>query len=183
MTNIELNASTKSEDLNLPPTTAAALSSTETETPALAAATAVPLSPSIAVKSRVVVAPLKKRALRLPHQKLNIKRHMLKRQGSSGLEPKYRSFTSVHHLERVKFSLFLKILMHYLSMKDQDFGDQARAVVLDCIKSQREGKLQDTPLISALKGRLFGLVGKHDWEICESYLQRYLTYHNIVTEL
>ena len=108
---------------------------------------------------------------------------VLKHQGSSSLQTKHRSYTSVNHLERVKFSLFLKILMHHLSMKDEDFVAQARAVVLDCIKSQREGKLQDTPLISALKGRLFGLIGKNDWEICERYLQRYLTFHNIVTEL
>jgi hypothetical protein len=180
MSSIETDPSTKSEDAKIPSTTAVP----STETPSLAAATTVPLSPSMSSKPKVVVAaPLKKRALRLPHQKLNIKRHMLKRQGSSGLEPKYRSYNSVRHLERVKFSLFLKILMHYLSMKDQDFGEQARAVALDCIKTQREGKLQDTPLMSALKGRLFGLVGKHDWEICENYLQRYLTYHNIVTEL
>jgi hypothetical protein len=68
-------------------------------------------------------------------------------------------------------------------MKDQDLSDQAKVVVLECIKSQREGKLQDTPLMSALKGRLFGLVGKKDWEFCEALLQRYLVYHNIVIEL
>jgi hypothetical protein len=182
MTNIETNPTTKL-DGKLPSTTEVPLAlAAETS---LAAATAVPLSPSMpANPPRIAsVAPLKKRALRLPHQRLKMKRHMLKHQGSSGLQPKHRSYTSVGHLERVKFSLFLKILMHHLSMKDEDFVEQARAVVLDCIKSQREGKLQDTPLMSALKGRLFGLVGKNDWETCQRYLDRYLTYHNIVTEL
>lgn len=178
-TNIESDPTTKKLDGNIQVVSA---------TPSLAAATTVtvPLSPSTPAKPRTTpmpAAPLKKRALRLPHQRLKMKRHMLKHQGSSSLQTKHRSYTSVNHLERVKFSLFLKILMHYLSMKDEDFAEQARAVALDCINSQREGKLQDTPLISALKGRLFGLIGKNDWEICERYLQRYLTFHNIVTEL
>lgn len=176
MTNIESEPTTTKLDGNLPSTTEVPMAAA---TPSLAAATAVPLSPSVSVKP---LAPLKKRAIRLPHQRLKPNNQ---HQGSSsgGLHKKHRSYTSVGHLERVKFSLFLKILMHHLQMKDEDFVQQARAVVLDCIKSQREGKLQDTPLMSALKGRLFGLVGKNDWETCERYLQRYLTYHNIVTEL
>ena len=176
MTNIESEQTTTKLDGNQPYSTVAAA----TPSLSLAAATSIPISPSISAKPRVTssVVPLKKRAIRLPHQRLK-----LNRSSSSGLHKKQRSYTSVSHLERVKFSLFLKILMHYLQMKDEDFVQQARAVVLDCIKSQREGKLQDTPLMSALKGRLFGLVGKHDWEICERYLSRYLTYHNIVTEL
>jgi hypothetical protein len=88
-----------------------------------------------------------------------------------------------HPPPRASQVLSLSQDLHYLSTKDQDFGDQAKTVALDCIQSQREGMLQDTPLMSALKGRLFGLVGKNDWEICERYLQRYLIYHNIVTEL
>lgn len=167
MTSIERKITTKKLDQESYPSTSA-----------------VPLSPSLA-KPRVAsaAAPLKRRML-LPHQTLHMKRHMLKHQCSSELQPKHKcSYTSIRHLERVKFSLFLKILIHYLSTKDQDFGDQAKTVALDCIQSQREGMLQDTPLMSALKGRLFGLVGKNDWEICERYLQRYLIYHNIVTEL
>ena len=53
----------------------------------------------------------------------------------------------------------------------------------ECIKSQREGQLQGTPLMSALKGRLFGLVGRDVWEESERYLQTYLEYHNIRTDL
>lgn len=183
-TNIESDLTTKTKlDGNIQSTTEVSLAAA-TPSLSLAAATSVPLSPSTPAKPRAMpAAPLKKRALRLPRQRLKMKRHMLKHQGSSSLQPKHRSYTSVNHLERVKFSLFLKILMHYLSKKDEEFVEQARAVVLDCIKSQREGKLQDTPLISALKGRLFGLIGKNDWEICERYLQRYLAFHNIVTEL
>ena len=56
-------------------------------------------------------------------------------------------------------------------------------MIRESIKSQREGKLQDTPLMSALKGRLFGLVGKDLWDECERYLQAYLDYHNIQTDL
>ena len=56
-------------------------------------------------------------------------------------------------------------------------------MVRECIKSQREGKLKGTPLMSALKGRLFGLVGKDLWEESEGYLQTYLDYHNIRTDL
>ena len=181
MINIESEPITNKLDGNLPSTTTDTDEPKEAATPLLAAATAVPLSPSISAQPRVAsVIPLKKRAIRLPYQRV---KPTLKHQGSSSLQDKkHRNYTSVGHLERVKFSLFLKILMHHLQMKDEDFVQQARAVVLDCIKSQREGKLQDTPLISALKGRLFGLVGKNDWEICERYLQRYLTYHNIVTE-
>jgi len=37
--------------------------------------------------------------------------------------------------------------------------------------------------MSALKGRLFELVGKDLWEESESYLQTYLDYHNIPTDL
>ena len=178
MTNIESEQTTTKLDGNQPSTTVAVAAATPSLS--LAAGTSIPISPSISAKPRVTssVVPLKKRAIRLPHQRLK-----LKRSSSSGLHKKQRSYTSVSHLERVKFSLFLKILMHHLQMKDEDFVQQARAVVLDCIKSQREGKLQDTPLMSALKGRLFGLVGKHDWEICKRYLSRYLAYHNIVTEL
>ena len=133
--------------------------------------------------SRVKAArvPFKKRVIKLPLTKKPHK--LLKKQGSSDLTPKHRSYRNYSHLERVKFCLFLKILIHHLSMKDQDVSDQAKSIALDCIKSQREGKLQDTPLMSALKGRLFGLVGKKDWEFCEALLQRYLVYHNIVIEL
>lgn len=140
-----------------------------------------PLTSSMPAKPRVL--PLKKRPLQLPHKKLNAKRHKLQHQGSSCLEPKHRMYKKSDHLQRVKFTLFLKILMHFLSMKGQNFDERARAVALDCIKCQREGKLQDTPLMSALKGRLFGIVGKKDWEICKRYLQRYLVYHNMETEL
>ena len=46
-------------------------------------------------------------------------------------------------------------------------------IVLDCTKLQREGKLDGTPLRSALKGRLFGLVGLEVYTRCEKYLDRY----------
>lgn len=138
------------------------------------------MSPPVS-KVKAARVPFKKRVIKLPLTKRPHK--LLKKQGSSDLTPKHRSYRNYSHLERVKFCLFLKILIHHLSMKDQDVSDQAKAVALDCIKSQREGKLQDTPLMSALKGRLFGLVGKKDWEFCEALLQRYLVYHNIVIEL
>ena len=137
------------------------------------------LPPARKVKAARV--PLKKRVIKLPLTKKTYT--MLTKQGSSDLTPKHRSYRNNIHLERVKFCLFLNILLHHLSIKDQDVSDQAKAVALACIKSQREGRLQDTPLMSALKGRLFGLVGKKDWEFCEALLQRYLVYHNIVIEL
>lgn len=56
-------------------------------------------------------------------------------------------------------------------------------MVRECIKSQREGNLQDTPLMSALKGRLFGLVGSENWAACERYLDSYLDFHNVTTVL
>ncbi|KAL7452653.1 hypothetical protein ACHAWC_004382 [Mediolabrus comicus] len=137
-----------------------------------------PASSKVKAARRV---PFKKRVIKLPLTKKP--RKLLKKQGSSDLTPKHRSYRNYSHLERVKFCLFLKILIHHLSMKDQDVSEQAKVVILECIKSQREGKLQDTPLMSALKGRLFGLVGKKEWEFCEALLQRYLVYHNIVIEL
>ena len=139
------------------------------------------MSPPAASTVKAARVPFKKRVIKLPLTKKPHK--LLKKQGSSDLTPKHRSYRNYSHLERVKFCLFLKILIHHLSMKDQDVSDKAKAVALDCIKSQREGMLQDTPLMSALKGRLFGLVGKKDWEFCEALLQRYLVYHNIVIEL
>jgi len=150
----------------------------DAELPSSSADAIMKLSPSLSTKP-----PPRKRQHLLPHRKLHMSSHMLKHQGSSSLEPKHRNYKNYDHLQKVKFVLFLKILLHYLTMKDQEVGEQARALILDCIKSQREGKLQDTPLVSVLKGRLFGLVGKKDWEVCEKYLEQYLVYNNILTEL
>ncbi|KAL7526849.1 hypothetical protein ACHAXR_002558 [Thalassiosira sp. AJA248-18] len=108
---------------------------------------------------------------------------MLKHQGSSSLEPVHRQYKKYGHVNRVKFAIFLKILMQQLLLSDKEMHSQAQEMVRECTKSQREGKLQGTPLMSALKGRLFGLVGSDLWEESERYLQTYLDYHNIRTDL
>lgn len=79
--------------------------------------------------------------------------------------------------ERVKFALFLKYLMHHLCLTDQDKYKKAKQIVLDCTQLQREGKLEGLPLMSALKGRLFGLVGIEEYNSCEKNLDRYIENH------
>ena len=56
-------------------------------------------------------------------------------------------------------------------------------MIQECLKTQRAGGLQGTPLMSALKGRLYGLVGRDLWDESERYLHTYQDLHNISIEL
>ena len=47
-------------------------------------------------------------------------------------------------------------------------------IVLECTRLQREGKLVGTSLMSALRGRLFGLVGQEEYNKCEEVLNKLL---------
>ena len=68
--------------------------------------------------------PLKKRISR---RKQTIKHRILKHQGSSSLEPKHRDYKKYGHIKRVKFAIFLKILMQQL-MSDKELHEQAQEV-------------------------------------------------------
>jgi len=123
--------------------------------------------------------PPKKRS-----KKRKMKHRMMRHQGSSSLEPVHReTYKNYGHIKRVNFAIFLKILMHRLALSNKKLHGQAQEVILNTIQEQRAGKLQDTPLMSALRGRLFGLVGRNIWEESERYLQTYLQLNNIRTEL
>eukprot|EP00956_Cyclotella_meneghiniana_P015226 scaffold23125_cov91-Cyclotella_meneghiniana.AAC.8 len=79
--------------------------------------------------------------------------------------------------DRVKFALFLKYLIHHLQVTDQQKYKKAKQIVLDCTQLQREGKLEGTPLTSALKGRLYGLVGQEEYSHCEKNLSELMKNH------
>ena len=126
-------------------------------------------------------------APRLPKKrskKRKMKHRMMRHQGSSSLEPFHRgTYKNYGHIKRVNFAIFLKILMQRLALSNKKLHGQAQEMILNTIQEQRAGKLQDTPLMSALKGRLYGLVGRDTWEESERYLQTYLQLNNIRTEL
>ena len=73
--------------------------------------------------------------------------------------------------------------MHRLALSNKKLHGQAQEMILNTIQEQRAGKLQDTPLMSALRGRLYGLLGRDALEESERYLQTYLQLNNIRTEL
>lgn len=94
-----------------------------------------------------------------------------------------RDHKNYGHVERVKFALFLKVLMQHLMIVDEKLHLKAQTIVRECTKSQREGKLAGLPLMCAIKGRLYGLVGNDHWILCERYLESYLEFHQIVSDL
>lgn len=123
--------------------------------------------------------PPKKRS-----KKRKMKHRMMRHQGSSSLEPVHReTYKNYGHIKRVNFAIFLKILMHRLALSNKKLHGQAQEMILNTIQEQRAGKLQDTPLMSALRGRLYGLLGRDALEESERYLQTYLQLNNIRTEL
>ncbi|KAL7471889.1 hypothetical protein ACHAXS_012196 [Conticribra weissflogii] len=133
--------------------------------------------------------PLKKRSPRPhksmhPHKRMHqMKSNVHKRMLYQRLRMQEHPPKNYGHINRVKFALFLKVLMKHLSLTDAKLHEKAQLVIRECILNQRSGELQDTPLMSALKGRLYGLVGSKNWEACERYLESYLEFHNIKSDL
>ena len=64
-------------------------------------------------------------------QRIKLQR-MQQQQGAIGFPSIHREYKNYGHIQRVKFALFLKILMQHLSLTDEELHDQAQ-MVRSCI--------------------------------------------------
>mmetsp|Transcript_3746 Transcript_3746/g.7989 ORF Transcript_3746/g.7989 Transcript_3746/m.7989 type:complete len:205 (-) Transcript_3746:123-737(-) len=108
---------------------------------------------------------------------------LLKENDHSGARNAVPSFHS-RMAEREEFLVFVRILLKCLDGGGRDNGNgeggaraairlKARQIIRECTARNRAGDPEYTPLVSAVRERLRGVVGEMCWGRAEQYLRHY----------
>jgi len=76
--------------------------------------------------------------------------------------------------QKLKFIMFMRVLMKYLGTKDPTLYQQAKHVIQDCADRNRRNEEGYESVTTAMRERLQELVGKTYWERTEIYLEHFL---------
>jgi hypothetical protein len=83
----------------------------------------------------------------------------------------------IHSSSRMRLLVFVKIVLKCIDTDDPSVRFEAKHIVMECTKKNREGNPEFIPLSAAIEKRLRLAVGEVHWRRAENLMQHFLITH------